>query len=52
MAPQREKTFLLPEETDITEESVKSFVDGVLDGTITPKFKVRSITPRLRPYPM
>jgi len=39
MAPQREKTFLLPEETDLTEESVKSFVDGVLDGTIVPKFK-------------
>jgi protein disulfide-isomerase A1 len=39
MAPQREKTFLFPEETPLTEEAIKSFVDGVLDGTITPKFK-------------
>jgi hypothetical protein len=40
MAPHREKTFLLDEQTPITEEALKNFVDGVLDGTIAPSFKV------------
>lgn len=39
MAPHREKTFLLDEQTPITEEALKNFVDGVLDGTIAPSFK-------------
>jgi protein disulfide-isomerase A1 len=43
MAPKLEKTFLHDEDTEITEESLRKLVEGVLDGTVKSNFKSEAV---------
>jgi hypothetical protein len=43
MHPEDERVFVVPEETEMTEDSMRDYIEGVRNGSIKGKPKVRTL---------
>lgn len=50
MHPEDERVFVVPEETEMTEDSMRDYIEGVRNGSIKGKPKVRTANSSLEAF--